>query len=549
MLLDLLGFIDSQSSPITRYLSETELVFKDVEVSSPVPGLKEIGQSLPILRIELERQQEPRNFLSEIYTKRFTPNTNRDFKSATAKLQRYSLIDEECWVPPVVHSWISHRLPADEKCEYIQWLVEEIWHQILLTDNDDDVRWSDFHLPPRYHELVFGELPQLRHARVTLNHASSKRVVDSMTNPNQASLESVELFYRLGRMLVSASRAEEGIYYLEKAVEGMQLLSHQFPSTVVSERRLQLAKARYRTSSIADAVREARSLSEGISSNRAAIWLAQCLQSAGELREASEIFHNIINILSAETLDDQDDSRVVFAAFLGAAQTLSEIGDDRSTTEARNIMDHNLIPRLKVLPDNHMLKVGLYQQVLIHRLELAADPEDQMKAVRTFIQYNSTPDLESLTGGNPLEWRCILGELRIQKKWSVIEVLGKAFVAERRPFNDLWELRWKSESFNPLLNEIDAWIDIHYRLGTAYLKLHRSDEAEKAHWDALGLWLGLGLALHVTPHRANLWRLQNVLADHQKDRSYQLILSYFGDYILEEDLEENLEENVTTQIA
>ncbi len=35
--------------------------------------------------------------------------------------------------------------------------------------------------------------------------------------------------------------------------------------------------------------------------------------------------------------------------------------------------------------------------------------------------------------------------------------------------------------------EMDAWVTIHYRLGTACFELQKYDKAEKVHWARLGL--------------------------------------------------------------
>jgi hypothetical protein len=262
MLLDLLGFIDSKSSPILRNLSEAELIFKDVDGPNPMDGLREITERRPSLQNMFETQSNPRGLLFRVFANRINPSTELDFKSAAARLQRYSLIDEDCWVPPVVHGWISRRLKAEERCKYIQWLVEDLWQQILLRDDEFDNHWEDFLLPPTYHELVFHELPYLRHARVLLDHASSKTVLDSMTRGSYFAHDTVELLYRLGRMLASAGRTQDGIYYLEKAMKAMESLIPPLPSTLVSERRLQLAKTRFRICDLVDTVAEAKYLSE-----------------------------------------------------------------------------------------------------------------------------------------------------------------------------------------------------------------------------------------------------------------------------------------------
>jgi tetratricopeptide (TPR) repeat protein len=538
MVLDLLGFIDSQSSPILRKLSEAEFLFKDNEGSTPMDGFKELLNNQPGLENPFARQDSPKSLLFKVFTKRFEQNGNYDFKSATAKLQRYSLIDEDCWVPPVVHSWISHRLPTEERCKYIQWLIEELWQQILLADDDFNIRWESFLLPPGYRELVFHELPQLRHARVILDHASSKNVLDSMTLGNYFAHESVELLYRLGRMLTSAGKTKDGIHYLEKAIAGMDSLVPALPANVLSERRLQLAKARHKMSSVEDAIAEAKRLSEGFPSYQAALWLAQCLQIAGEIRDASVIFQNIIAVLSTECLDAEF-QRVVFAANFGAANTLSLLADTGSKMEARNIIDRNLIPFLRGLDEGHMLRTVLYPEILICRLGMTVNAEDQRRAVQNFMDYNNNPYEESLTGGRPLDWRSVLTKLREQKNWSVIVGLGEAFVEQRRPLMEIWALRWDVENnaqLHQVLAELEAWVSIHSRLGIAYSELKLFQKADQAHWTALGLCLALALKSVIDPtlFQTNIWRLHETLVVQKKDRSCQTLMVYFGDDILTE---------------
>ena len=546
MLLDLLGFIDSKSSPILRNLSEAEFVFKDAEGHNPMDGFKEFSERQPHLEM-FKAQNSPRALLFRVFSNQITPNSESDFTSATAKLQRYSLIDEECWVPPVVHGWISLRLKAEERCKYIKWLVEDLWHDILRSDYSFDTRWGDFLLPPQYHELVAHELPQLRHARVLLDHASSKTVLDNMTQGNYFAHDAVDLLYRLGNMLASAGRTTEGIHYLQKAMEGMTTLTPRLPSTVVSERRLQLAKTRYRICDIAAAVDEAKSLESETHSTRAALWLAQCLQIAGELEDASVIFQNIIALLriqrqsDPDTANETDFQKIIFAASFGAASTLAVTGDSDKRTEARNIIEKHLIPFLRRLYDHHILKITLYPEILILHLEVAASPEDQKKIAQAFRDYDLRPNYiaegMSLTGGKPIDWALCLDKLRVQKRWSAIAALGESFLERLRSFADLWIFRQdekNEDQFNLLRAEMDSWIWIHYRLATAYFELQQLDKAEEAHWAALGLFFGLDLfppMVHTTLFEANLWRLQRILESRKKLRSHQIILSFFQTYI------------------
>ncbi len=563
MLLDLLGFIDSKSS-ILRSLSEAELIFKDAENNNPMDGLREVSEMQPALETMFAAQSTPRAELFRVFINKFTPSSLFDFKSATKKLQRYSLIDDlDCWVPPVVHGWISRRMEPEERCKYIKWLVEDLWQQIIPPDYEFVTRWEDNLLPPKYHELVLHELPQLRHARVLLDHASSRTVLDSMTQGNSLAHEAVDLLYRLGRMLGSAGRIKDGIYYLEKSIECMESLKPGFPAASIYERRLQLAKTRFRLGDLAYSVAEAKSLADVDHSCEAALWLAQCRQIAGELQEASVIFQEIISALPNQLWNDPNVTRIRFAASLGQATTLCMISGETNKIEARRIIDDYLIPFLQGLNDGDTLKVLLYREILISRLEVTADPVDQQKIVQNYMTFDDTIDEGSMTGGKQLEWRVTIDGLRLQKKWSVIAALGEAFVARRRSFIELWNMRWHindQAQFDRLILEIDSWIVILYRLGTAYSELEEHDNAEKSHWAALGLCLGLGLfppspverpPPHVEPphvetrlYQANLWRLNVTLVSQQKDREQQILSSFF-EYHIEKEIKRREEEDLT----
>jgi hypothetical protein len=415
-----------------------------------------------------------------------------------------------------------------------------------MLDDESQLDWEDYLLPPTFHQLVFHELTSLRHARVILDHAGSRTVRENMAEHHELALESVELFHRLGRMLAFAGKNDEGIYYLEKAIEGMELLTPPLPPEILSERLLQMAKIRFRSPFADEALIEAYSLATRYPSNRAAIWLAQCQQSAGLLQEASDSFRRIVDTLAAvQSSGDPELSREIFAAAFGAATTLNDLGDLESKDESRSIIDKHLVPFLSSFHDGDTLKVIILPQVLMLRLEVATDQEDHSKAVQYFLTHNVGPyeePEESLTGGKPLQWSSLIEELRGQGKWSAIQILGEAFAARRHSFKILYDLRWdrrrlqSDSSFYQLLYEIEAWCGIYYRLGVAYDELQKVDKAEKAHWDVFGLYLALfPVVFDRDKFEANLWRLDSILAAQQKDRSAQLIWHFFQDSLLKGD--------------
>jgi len=156
------------------------------------------------------------------------------------------------------------------------------------------------------------------------------------------------------------------------------------------------------------------------------------------------------------------------------------------------------------------------------------------------LMSNKKTEGASLTGGRSIDWVLRLNELRRRKRWSAIVALGEVFLERRLLFKDLLKIRQDDENqerFNRLRAEIDAWNNIHYRLGTAYAALQRMHEAEEAHWAALGLSFGLCLLppmIHPTQFGRNLWRLQDILESQGKLRSHQILWSFFQGYIDEE---------------
>jgi len=373
VLLDLLGFLDAQDSPLRKTLSEAEFAFKDETGPTPVDGLEHL----------FEGQQNPSRLLEGVYNTWFKPNGM--FRTAIGRLCTYSLITErECWVHPVVHSWIYRRLSLDERCKYITWLVDELLKHIVMEELDSEERW-DTVIPANINALIFGKFSPIRHARFLATLALSNRVLEYMTAHHISTSSLGELVYRIGQMEVSMGRAEVGISYLEIAIKAMKNFVHP---TVISERRLHLAKIRSRLVSEVEATDEARLCVGDIPSPEATLWLAQCLRTEGHKIEALELFENIIQAFPIAVPADFSRNKEILAANIGAAYTLADLGDLQGDSRARDIIDHSIQPFIGLLPYGHLLKTIVYPKILICRAEVAADPDDQASALSILIEHD-----------------------------------------------------------------------------------------------------------------------------------------------------------------
>jgi hypothetical protein len=132
MLLDLLAFLDAGESTF-RNLDEIEYKIKDEAEPIILPSVRRMLKSV------CKPQKSPSSLLASIYSRRFTPSNT--FKSAIGRLCNYSLVgSRECWIHPVVYSWIYCRLPLHERCKYINWMAEELMSHGLPKE----YLWSEY---------------------------------------------------------------------------------------------------------------------------------------------------------------------------------------------------------------------------------------------------------------------------------------------------------------------------------------------------------------------------------------------------------------------
>jgi hypothetical protein len=97
------------------------------------------------------------------------------------------------------------------------------------------------------------------------------------------------------------------------------------------------------------------------------------------------------------------------------------------------------------------------------------------------------------------------------------------------------------EQLDSIIGDTATWLKIYYRLGGASFELQIFGKADKAHWAALGLWLGglsLGLCTitDLPEFQANIWKLHRALSHqgHWKDRQRKIIERYFSERLANE---------------
>lgn len=511
MILDLLGFLDSQSSTL-RGLSEGEYVFRDQDGPTPIDNLENL---FPL-------QECPATLLSEVYSNHLKTKPSHHLQLSIGPLCNYSLVtSRECWVHPVVHSWISRRLPIEERHKYVTWLAKHLLSRIAIADNGPQDGWEDIVLGAEVRKLVMDELMPQRHALVVKGHAFSNAMTEYMRARQLPSLDFAELLYQVGRMLASSGKTEKAIKYLERSISAMQDDMNHCPR--IAEKKVFLSKVRSRTMPPAEATLEAETCARDFSSLHATVWWAECLRKEGRLDESLQLFRNIMDAYSIDRVQNFQRYKETFAATVGAVFVLAAKGDVESKAEARRIIDHSIAPFVRSMPRGHMLKTILYPKLLIRRVEVAESEvadggNDQVKALDEMVMHDATYLSSSLAGGYPYTWRTHIDDLRQENKRDVIEHVAQKYVESRRPILEIMKTSVQisntdaSDKLHALWSEVDDWCSIYNHLGRAYSERQAYEQAEKAHGIALALWLFL------YPHgrqsasfRSNLWGLDRAL--------------------------------------
>lgn len=481
VLLDLLGFLDAQESPY-RILSEAEYLLKDQHGPSPIQGLES----------KLKPQRGPSALLSRVYESRFKPNNM--FRSAIGRLCNYSLVtSRDCWVHPVVHSWIYRRLSLNERCKYISWMVEEFIRLIAFQDAESSNDWEELVLPSHKCDYVkFDQLNSLRHARVLLDYALSTTIAGYMT-ANQIVIPMFgELLYRVGEISASSGKVGEAIEYLRQAIDTMERFGES--ELLINERRLRLAKVRSRVVTPAEAVTEARICFQQTTSLEAQIWLAGCLQRQGYLPEALAIFDSILSAWPISDIDEFETQKDLLMVMVSTASILADIRDPQSKARAREIIDKSVAPFIKGLRPGHVVRSVLFKDVLICRIEVATDLDDLRAACWNVVEFDVHYLVgPPLTGGLPQDWLSHIDVLQRKKKWYEIEVLIETYSQPRDSILEIMSLKRTKRNnhwhFDLINDTVLGWCQMYNILGEACFEQQKFEKAEKAHMNALGLHL------------------------------------------------------------
>ena len=364
LLLDLLGFLDAPSGE-TRNLSEIEhyLLQEPADRSLLDDFTKKV----------LASQNTPSELLSKIYKDKFEPPTT--FNSALGRLQNYSLvISNECWVHPVVHSWISRRLPVKERCRYLAWAIERILKELNDWDEDPCV-WVSTMV-----EFVLSTsvLHALRQAKMVLNHSLRLETAKHASNDDLLISRIVRLVVRTAGYYCLSGNTREAIRICQQALgiaPFFQLSEEHYHSL-----RLSLCKARSKTLTPQEAVAEARqTLLSSPSSLKTEVeqWLSDCLYNEGSSEEV------VIDAEAIELEEGMKDMKLKVLEKLRGAEILTRKSDKLSKIRTRQLFD-KIIIFLRRLP-SHQIPHDFFFQILYKHLDLAETPSDQ-RLIRDIIE-------------------------------------------------------------------------------------------------------------------------------------------------------------------
>lgn len=523
MLLDLLGFLDAQASS-TRSLSEIESRLTGTPAFDTIYKIKHV----------FPPQESPSTLLSSINDSRFN-NLNR-FQSMMGRLRNYSLVTgADCWVHPVVHSWIYRRLPLEERCKYFSWMVEELSKHISAPDLQS---WEVILLPiDSSFFFKFDDMHYLRHANVVLDYALSAKMVDYMTEQSIATAGLEELLYRLGEVSSSSGRTEKAIEYFEKSIA---LAEHSGSSgIVIDERRLRLAKVRSRVQSIEESTNQAwLCVQAAPGCFESQLWLAQCLYKQGNVAEAIALYREIMTLPNLD-YQDFEKNKSLLVALCDVASLYARLGSEESRLLAREIIDNFAMPFVQARWRGDTVKAFLYRRLLITRLEVAYDVDDQEAVCQKMVEYDAFHEQlgPPKTGGIPEELLSYAEELQLREKWPEIEVLVRIYSKPRWNFKRLMILKINEPEHSDLINDtILHWCILYNFQGEACFEQGKYQEAEAAHMNALGLHLVLhSEGSESDEFKENLYNLAKSLAAQGdlKDAELKTIQRSFHDILSE----------------
>jgi tetratricopeptide (TPR) repeat protein len=505
VVLDLLGFLDAQATS-TRSLSEYEARFRGTRKMDAIRGLKHL---LPI-------QESPSSLLSDVYESRF--QNHNMFRATIGRLRNYSLVtSRECWVHPVVHSWIYRRLCLQERCKYISWMVEEL---LKHTRAPDLTSWEAI-LVPQY--CVFKEMHYLRHAKVVLGYALSSRMTDYMTDHRISIPGFEELLYRIAEISASTGEAAKAIEYFEKSIRAAERSGSW--GTLLDERRVRLAKVRSGEQSLAQDIAEAQfCLQAAPNCFDAKLWLAQCLNMSGERIQAIKLYEEL---MSLPQLDYQDlgNNKSLLIALCDVASIRAQTRTEENMTLARQSIDGIILPYISPIPQGNTVKAFLYPDILFTRMEVASSESDLRRVCRMMADYAYDERLgPPLIGGDPEELLPGIDKLWERGRWLEIEEFVGIYEESRWSITQIMAYNIE-EPFNSELvsRTVLHWCELYNIQGKACFEQGKYAKAEEAHMKALGLHLYLHSEGSSSPEfRRNIYDLAGALAIQGQSKQKEL---------------------------
>lgn len=196
-----------------------------------------------------------------------------------------------------------------------------------------------------------------------------------------------------------------------------------------------------------------------------------------------DLFDGITEALSTEVTLSLASERPLIAATVGAAQVLTEMRTVESYGRAREIIDNALVPFFEDAHPRHPLRTMIFPEILISRVEVASEPQDQDLAVENIMRYYEKDLRELCTDGQPQEWLHHINSLANENKWGIIKRLADRFIKSRRSLHELMEVRsqyqYDKEGLNEFHCQVDLWIEIGCRLGKACLIMAKWMERER----------------------------------------------------------------------
>jgi hypothetical protein len=495
IVLDLLGFLDAQDSS-TRSLTETQ------NASLEDSGQVENNAWLDHI---LGPQTSPRKFVSGIYNKYV--HRRKRLSSAVGKLRNYSLVNtRDCWVHPVVHSWIYRRLSAEDRHQYFSWVLEELSDSLECRSRSG---WQ--HVLPNVKEgsVAIVNLDTIRNSKAQLELVLSPRMIQHRRDTETSIPGLGDFLSKLGAELAVDLKPEEGSHYLELAVRDAKEMGS--PCSLIFARELEYLKVKRRIVIPRQATQETRDLLSASASGsdehilEARILLAECLVSENMVLEATKELEEI-EAWSPVTVDTMEHQESLVALKLSIATALGELGDPSSMTKSREMLD-SLIELVCATYQGHILKIILAQALFKFRFEFAEDRRDRCNVCRRLVAFETADEIpfHPIMGAVPEHWIQYLENLRDEQQWEKLEDFAKTCTEFRATLFDMLKYRAsKGDNYDRIgyvrqmepvefgdgyVDAVLGFAEMHDLLGQAQFHLGNVEAAEQNFWTVFVLHL------------------------------------------------------------